>query len=111
MNRRRSERVLLQLRVIVVAEIAPAKTARMDAFTLVVSAHGGLLEMSVKLPKGQKLLLSNPAAGVEAKCTVVSARAGRDGSYAVAFEFDHPSPQFWSLSFPPKDWGLVAAEN
>lgn len=111
MNRRRSERVFLQLRVIVVAEIAPTKTARMDAFTLVVSAHGGLLETSIKLPKGQRLLLSNPAAGLEASCTVVSAKAGRDGNYAVAFEFDQPSPQFWPLSFPPKDWGLVEAEN
>jgi hypothetical protein len=111
MNRRRSERVLLQVRLVVVTEFEPGKLARVDAFTLVVNAHGGLLEINLRLKKGQKLQLSNPAIGVEERATVVVVRTAHENSYAVAFEFDNPAPQFWPISFPPKDWGLVEGEN
>jgi hypothetical protein len=69
MNRRRSERVLLQVRLVVETELDPGKLARVDAFTLVVNAHGGLLEINLRLRKGQKLLLSNPAFGFEERVT------------------------------------------
>jgi hypothetical protein len=26
--------------------------------------------------------------------------------FAVAFEFDRPSPKFWPVTFPPADWEL-----
>jgi hypothetical protein len=111
MNRRRSERVPLQVRLVVVTEFEPGRLARVDAFTLVVNAHGGLFEINLRLKKGQKLLLSNPALGAEERATVVAVRNAHENSYAVAFEFDNPAPQFWPISFPPKDWGLVEAEN
>jgi hypothetical protein len=106
MNRRRSERVLLQIRLVVETEFEPGKIGRLDAFTLVVNAHGGLLEIGLSLTKGQKLLLSNPTFGVEERATVVAVRAVREGGYTVAFEFENPSPHFWPISFPPKDWVL-----
>jgi hypothetical protein len=111
MKRRRSERVLLQLRVMVTAEMEPARPVRFDAFTLVVNAHGGLLEMNMKARRGQKLMIANPAAGPAESATVVSVKGARDGSFAVAFEFDRPAPRFWPLSFHPSDWSLVEAEN
>jgi hypothetical protein len=111
MNRRRSERVLLQVRVIVETEFEPGMRARVDAFTLVVNAHGGLLEINLRLTKGQKLLLSNLAFGVEERATVVAVGSAHENSFTAAFEFDNPAPQFWPISFPPKDWGLVGAEN
>jgi hypothetical protein len=110
-NRRRSERVPLQLRVDVQTEIEPGKLARLDAFTLVVNAHGGLLEMSLKVKKGQKLQVSNPAARVQQTCSVVDVRKSQDGLFAVAFEFDNPTPQFWPIAFPPTDWDLARAEK
>ena len=111
MNRRRSERVLLQVRVLVETELEEGKLVRLDAFTLVVNAHGGLLEMSLKVPKGQKLLLSNPALRVQQACRVIAIRSSKDGVFAVAFEFDNPRPQFWPIAFPPTDWSLVEAEH
>jgi hypothetical protein len=110
-NRRRSERVLLQIRVHVVVEIEEGKPVRSDAFTLVVNAHGGLLEMSLKVSKGQKLRLSSPVAGLEETCTVVAVRSAPEASYTVGFEFDRPCPHFWPISFPPKDWHVVEAKN
>jgi hypothetical protein len=111
MNHRRSERVLLQIRLIVDAEIEPGKLVHLDAFSLVANAHGGLLEMSLKVSKGHKLLLSIPSAGLQESATVVAVRGAEDGGYAVAFEFNNPAPQFWPVSFPPEDWNSVEAKR
>ena len=111
MNRRRSERVLLQMHLVVDAEIEPGKSVRLDAFTLVANAHGGLLEMSLKVSKGQKLLLSIPSARIQESVTVVAVGGAEDGGYTVAFEFDSPAPQFWPVSFRPEDWNWVEAES
>jgi hypothetical protein len=111
MNKRRSERVLLQVRVLVETELEDGRLVRLDAFTLVVNAHGGLLEMSLKVPRGHKLWLSNPAIGQQEACRVIAVKSSRDGVFAIAFEFASPAAQFWPIAFPPTDWGLVEAEN
>jgi hypothetical protein len=95
------------MRVVVDAEIEPGKSVRLDAFTLVASAHGGLVEMNLKVFKGQKLLLSIPSARLQESVTVVAVRGAEEGGYAVAFEFDNLAPQFWPISFPPEDWNWV----
>ena len=111
MNQRRSERVLLQVRIVVDTTIEGGRHVRLDAFTLVVNAHGGLLEMSLKVPKGHKLLLTNPNLGTQELCHVVAVRGSDDGHFAIAFEFDNPSPQFWPITFPPHDWSVVQTEH
>ena len=103
--------MLLQMRVVVVAELEEGQKFRLDAYTQVVNAHGGLLEMSMKVSKGQKLLLAIPTMGAQQSCKVVTAKGTQDGFFAVAFEFDSPTPRFWPLTFPPPDWCLVKAEN
>jgi len=82
----------------------------MDAFTLVVNAHGGLFEVSHKFPRGQKIWLINNGTGAKVPCHVVGVRKSQDGAFAVAFEFENPSPDFWPINFPPKDWHLVDAK-
>jgi hypothetical protein len=104
MTRRRSERILLQIRVVVETTTEEGKWVRLEAFTLVVNAHGGLLEMSLKVGKGHKMLLMNPVLGAQQSCRVVGLRGSVDGQFAVAFEFDGPAPQFWPIPFPPSDW-------
>lgn len=95
------------MRVIVEAETEKEKVIRLDAFTVVVSAHGGLLEMSLRVSKGQKLLLFNLSAGLREPCRVVRVAKCQDELFAVAFEFDSPTPQFWLIAFPPEGWVLV----
>jgi hypothetical protein len=102
---------LLQIPVVVETTDQDGKHVRLDAFTLAVNAHGGLLEMGLKVPKGHRLLLTNPTLGVQELCHVVGVRGAQDGFFAVAFEFDSPSPQFWPIAFPPADWNLVPTEN
>jgi hypothetical protein len=103
--------VWLQIRVIVETEIEQGNLVRIEAFTISVSAHGGLLEMGHRVLEGQKLLLTNPAVGTRQGCKVVRVRSSRNGSFAVAFEFDCPTQQFWPIAFSSADRVLVKSEN
>ena len=103
---------MLQIRLLLETRLDDGKLVTMDAFTLVVNAHGGLLEISTKLPKGQQIWLINAASGARVSCRVLAARKSQDGVFAVAFEFECPSPDFWPINFPPPDWQqLVNAKH
>ena len=106
-TRRRSERILLQLHLFVETQLDDGRAVSTDAFTLVVNAHGGLLEMNLKLPRGHKLWLINRATGARVPCHVIGARKSGDGAFDVTFEFESPSPEFWPIRFPPPDWQLL----
>jgi hypothetical protein len=103
-NRRRSERVILRMSVLVVAENEDRKQIQEKAETQVVNAHGGLLRMRQHLHVGQSFLLNNPQNSMETSCRVV--RTEEDGLdfFRVAFEFDRPIANFWPVVFPPADW-------
>lgn len=103
-NRRRSERVVLRIAVVVLAEDEARRQIQEKAETQVVNAHGGLLRMRQHLHVGQSFLLNNPQSGSEMSCRVV--RTDEEGMdfYKIAFEFDRPAPQFWPIVFPPADW-------
>ncbi len=64
-NRRRSERVMLQMKVTVIAEDVQHKPRQEEAMTLVVNAHGGLLKMKLDVHVGQPMRLVNPKNKVE----------------------------------------------
>jgi hypothetical protein len=103
-DRRRSERVVLQMKITVFAEDLDRKKHQEEALTQVVNAHGGLMKMKMELHVGQSMLLVNPKNKVEQNCRVVRVDDRADGSYSVAFEFDAPNPKFWPVVFPPEDW-------
>ena len=107
-NRRRSERVVLRMTVLLVAEDEDRKQVQERAETQVVNAHGGLLKLRQHLHVGQSFLLNNPKNGSEMSCRVV--RIEEDGMdfYKLAFEFDRPAPNFWPIVFPPADWTVPA---
>ncbi len=106
-NRRRSERVMLRMKVLVNAESIERKRQQEEAMTQVVNAHGGLMRMRMELHVGQPMLLVNPQNKVEQNCRVVRIDDTADGDFAVAFEFDKPNPQFWPVVFPPEDWNAA----
>src|SRR5207249_11717883 len=104
MNRRRSERVMLQMKVMVIAEDVRHKPRREEAMTLVVNAHGGLLKMKLDLHVGQPMRLVNPKNNVEQNCRVVRVDEAPAAFCSVAFDFDQPNPKFCPVVFPPSDW-------
>lgn len=103
-DRRRSERVVLQMRVTVIADDVHHKPRQEDALTQVVNAHGGLLKMKLDVHVGQPMRLVNPQNKVEQNCRVVRIDETGTEFFSVAFEFDQPSPKFWPVVFPPSDW-------
>jgi hypothetical protein len=105
-NRRRSERVMLKMAVHVLAETEERRQIRVEGKTLVVNAHGGLMEMKDHLHVGQSFLLSNPATGSEMSCRVVRVDESGMEHFQIAFEFDRPAPKFWPVTFPPADWDV-----
>ena len=107
-NRRRSERVMLQIPVVVQVKTRDGKDFREDTQTVVVNAHGGLLKLRMEIKTGQPILLINERAKMQQSCHVVRVETSEAGYSAVAFEFDQPSPQFWPIVFPPADWASPA---
>jgi hypothetical protein len=103
-NRRRSERVMLQIRITVIAETRDRVQVQENTHTLVVNAHGGLIKLKMDLLAGQPIILVNPQTGVEESGHVVRIDQPSPDYFAVAFEFELPSPKFWPVVFPPKDW-------
>ena len=106
-DRRRSERVLLHVPVVVRTETMEGKRVQEETLTLVVNAHGGLLTLKMEVVPGQPVLLVNPKNGKEQKCRVVRVDNPPGGALAVAFEFETPAPNFWPVVFPPADWGAA----
>lgn len=105
-NRRRSERVMLQVPVVVKTKTRHGDAVEEETHTLVVNAHGGLLKLKMEVQAGQPIVLINPRTKVEQGCRVVRIDEPPGGNFAVAFEFDRPAPHFWPVTFPPADWGL-----
>jgi len=104
-DRRRSERVMLQVPVVVRVVARDGKTEEEETQTSVVNAHGGLLKLHMEIKAGQPILLINVRSKMEQSCRVVRVETSLGGHSAVAFEFDQPAPHFWPITFPPEDWG------
>ena len=103
-SQRRSQRVSLQVVVVMRATLADGKTVQAQAFTSAVNAHGGRLESPVKVDPDQRIQLINPNSGKDVSCRVVQVKGPSLGMYDVGFEFYSPSPQFWPITFAPQDW-------
>src|SRR5215472_9730081 len=58
---RRSERVLVDLPILVSGESADHGAFQEETFTVTVSAHGALVMLATKVTIGQKVVLTNPA--------------------------------------------------
>ena len=106
-NRRRSERVVLRIPVQLSAKMPDGKRISIEARTLVVNAHGGLLDVGMEMLAGQPLLLSNSKTERVATGRVVRVQRSEEGRFSVAFEFEFPAPNFWPVSFPPPDWSCA----
>jgi hypothetical protein len=108
-NPRRSQRLPLQVVVILRVNMPDGRCVQAQAFTSSVNAHGGMLESPMKLATDQKILLINPNSGINVGCRVVRVEGPTSTLYDVAFEFDQHSPRFWPIRFPPQDWATVEA--
>ena len=109
-DRRRSERLFLDVSLIVRGESVKKKVFLEPTFTISVSAHGALVVMSTKVALGQTLFLKNPVTQkeVEGRVTCFGPRYGNQAQ--VGINFTQPTLTFWPAVFPPKSWKSVATE-
>ncbi len=110
-GRRRSQRLFLQIRIVVEGTLPDKSPFREQTQTLVLNAHGALVEMATQLDPGQIVTLQNVSTGESIECTTKHATPVGPGKLSTAFEFSHPSPEFWHISFPPDDWFSKAADT
>lgn len=103
-NQRRSQRVVLAMRIVVSAVPESGRAFVEDAVTVIVNAHGAMIHLRELVRKGQMLNLRNAATGEELVCTVVDVSAGANGRPEIGVEFTEPNPHFWRVTFPPADW-------
>ncbi len=97
-ERRRAQRVLLRMRVIVHLKDKPEPV---DGFTHTVSATGAMIILPEGLPAGTKFILENPKTQERVEVNVVRPpQMNQDGSL-MPVEFLTASPNFWHVHFPP----------
>jgi hypothetical protein len=86
--------------VLIRANTQAGRLVQVQGFTLVVSAHGGILELPLEVAINQRLVLINPHYRNEAPCRVVGIEGPAQAVFEVAFEFEQPNAEFWPINFP-----------
>ena len=102
--RRRSQRLVMAVPVTVQGELAAKTPFSEQTQTVVVNAHGALVQLKTSVQPGQHVALLNLFTREKQECVVVSAKADDEGVIDVGLEFAAPNPDFWHISFPPEDW-------
>jgi len=109
-NQRRSQRILLSVPLRVSGKRVNGIAFVEHTKTLIVSAHGALLQLQEPVLQGQPLNLRNVVTGEEVACQVVDLNPGASRLAEIGVEFGQPNPRFWRVSFPPTDWTTRSPE-
>ncbi len=101
---RRSQRVLLDLPVVIRGEAEYTLAFQEETFTLTLSAHGALVFLANRVNLGQRVILMNPKTRDEQEGRIAYMGPFYAGLAQVGIEFARPAPEFWLISSPPADW-------
>jgi hypothetical protein len=105
-NKRRSQRLFIQVKVAIEGKAANKSALQEETHTIVVNAHGALVEMAAQLDQGQLVTMRNARTNDAAECVVKLVTPSTGGKFSTALEFTKPNPSFWHVSFPPEDWSI-----
>ena len=75
--------------------------------TLVVNAHGALLNLAMKVQVNDLVAIKNMTSGEERHSRVVRIGENATSKSEVAIEFTEAAPHFWHIDFPPEDWKIL----
>jgi hypothetical protein len=103
-NRRRSQRILMQVPVRISTPSGATAPFEEDSTTMSISAHGALILMSGRVKKGQRLILSNIRTESDLECIVAYIGESQGARAEVGVAFVMSSSAFWHVTFPPPDW-------
>src|SRR2546427_10168786 len=91
-SKRRSQRLLLNISLVVQGETPDKNCFRDETSTLVINAHGALISLTTKVAIGQELLLENQRSHEQQSCKVVSLGPPDNGKVQIGAEFRQPAP-------------------
>ncbi len=103
-SRRRSQRVLMQVGIVVRGADTMNRKFEEETETLSINAHGALILLGAKVASGTKVVIKHMKTQEEQECAVVFLGSTRGGKTEIGFEFSSPRPTFWRVAFPPEDW-------
>jgi hypothetical protein len=98
-SQRRSQRVFHKMRLQALGRSHEGRKFREVCETLVVSAHGGLLNLRHDVDNGEMLVLVNPETQEEQECRIVFLGETGNRGTRVGVEFLTPAPHFWGIDF------------
>jgi hypothetical protein len=104
LGRRRSERVLAHLPVLVEGYAKEKGLFTETTHAILLNAHGALITLVAGTELGEKLRLTNVATLEEQECRVVYLGGMLGGGTEVGIAFKDPAPKFWGIATPPSDW-------
>jgi len=96
-ERRRSQRIIKDVDLIVRGVTPNIKGFPEESFTIRVSIHGVLLMLETKVEIGQVLFLLNPITNNEIESRVIRVGPPHGGLSMVGVEFLQPSTEFWPV--------------
>jgi hypothetical protein len=99
-ERRRTARAVVTIEMVVTGLDQEKHKFRFLTKTTSVSGNGGVIQLDVPLPVGQKFHLVNEFNHRKAACRIVSVRSSKDGKMLGAFELLCAEQNFWSMAFP-----------
>lgn len=103
-ERRRSERVFLQVGVFVQGVTPEGRAFREKTRTLAVNVHGALIHLAEDVRPNDEVTLTHALTGQQQICRVVYTQPVKGNIRAVGVEFREPAAKFWQIAFPPGDW-------
>ena len=99
-ERRRGERSLHSVRVLIYGHAPGDEPFHEESVTLEIGSRGGLMVLEKEVFVGQKLLLTNVDSFKEQECKVVRF-ISKSHQKIVAVEFDSSAPEFWGPEARP----------
>ena len=97
---RRSQRLKLQVPVLVTRQIPKQRPAREDSVTLNVNVSGGLFELLMPVERGVLLTVQNKCTLEERESRVVYVGPTTPHGRKIGVEFTQPAKDFWKIHFP-----------
>ncbi|PYV34471.1 MAG: hypothetical protein DMG22_05845 [Acidobacteria bacterium] len=101
-EKRRSDRLMLTVPLIVAGRDAQGRDFELDARTVILNRHGALIQISRPLLTGQRIRIVNALCHREAEFTVVgpvAPRSEKGGQWGV--ECLNSKVNMWGIQFPP----------
>lgn len=101
-EKRRSERVMIVMRVTLISSRSDGVRVREEVESEVVSAHGALMRSKRSVPVGGHVTLFNPRNNMKVDARVINVgQSSPDGYIRFSIELKTPCLNFWGIAFPP----------